>query len=632
MGSPRIRCSVWTRLLALGLAACGIAGGSGSAMAAVCPDADLDGYADCSVPGCDPTGLVCGDCDDGDGEIHPGASEVCDHRDDDCDRLVDEGFTQMTARQGLLDRHPAASDRYGTSLASIGDVNSDGVPDFVVGNLADDLGASEGGSVTLYSGVDRRILCRATGATGDNLGVSVAATGDMNGDRIPDFAGSEPTHDAVAVFSGADCSPIARCVDSATSVANLGGDHGLAGFVDVTGDGIPEILAGADHSGTLLHYGGRAVVFTVSASGACTVLRTLDDPDLAIYSYLGYAVSGLADVTGDGVADIAVGESGYANYAGCVLIFSGAGGTFVRRIVDPAGASNDHLGESLATIQCLDGDGIRELVVGSPRNSITGSADAGHVLVFSPEDGVVRRDIIHADGGTDWLGWALAALPDLNGDGIDEIVAGARYADTAGGADAGKAVILSPADGSEIRELVDEGGAAGDALGYSVASAGDLSGDGIAEILVGAPFDDGAAGVDQGSVSIFGLESDCDGDGRGPFGGDCDDADADVWSLPGEARSLVLAADRRSLSWDPPLDSGNSSGAVLYDVLRSSSPGGFGSAECLEQNDTDLTAQDPVTPGAGVVFHYLCRAQNSCGEGGLGHSSSGDARVGRTCP
>jgi len=55
-----------------------------------CPDADGDTYADCTSTACDATGLVCGDCSDGDAGIHPGAVEVCDCRDNDCNGLVDE--------------------------------------------------------------------------------------------------------------------------------------------------------------------------------------------------------------------------------------------------------------------------------------------------------------------------------------------------------------------------------------------------------------------------------------------------------------------------------------------------------------------------------------------------------------
>jgi hypothetical protein len=597
---------------------------------AACPDGDVDGYADCAVTGCDPSGLVCGDCDDALWSVHPGALETCDHRDDDCDGAVDEGFEHLISRHAVTDRHPHANDRFGVAVASIGDVNGDAVSDLAVGSPDDDLGTVDGGSVTLVSGADRAVLFRAVGAPYDGLGESVAGLGDMNGDGVPDLAASEPGHDAVVILSGADGSQIARCVDTASNVANFGGDHGLSGFADVTGDGIPEILVGADSSGTVAHQAGRAVVLTVS-SGSCAILRVLVDPDPEIYDYFGYAVSPVADVTGDGVPEIAVGEPGHGSYDGSVLIYSGSNGAFVRRLTDPGGAANDHMGESLATIECLDGDGIAELVVGSPRKG-TSTEPSGHVLVFSPEDGIVRRDLVLPTGGQDWLGWSIAVLPDVDGDGVDDIVAGARYADTARGADAGRAVVFSGVDGSVIADLVDPQGAAGDQLGYAVVSASDPSGDGVPEILVGAPYDDGAVGGNEGSASIFAREADCDGDGLGPFGGDCDDTNASLWSRPGEPSGLVFASDRRTMTWSGPADPGGSDVTLLYDALRSSAPGAFSTGICIASDQADLVAEDPDSPSAGALFFYLARAQNECGEGSLGKDSAGDPRPDRACP
>jgi hypothetical protein len=513
-------------------------------------------------------------------------------------------------------------------------VNDDQVDDFAVGNPWDDLGATDAGSVTLYSGLDRSILCRAGSVDSfENLGVSVAAVGDLDRDGIPDFAASSPAHDFIAVLSGADCTEIARCSDETVNPSGLGDEHGLARFVDVTGDGIPELLAGAHSTSTPLHHGGRAIVFTVSAGGACSVLRTLDDPALTIYAHLGWSIGGIDDVTGDGVPEIAVGEPGYSNYRGSVLVFSGADGALVRRIVDPSAAQNDHFGESLAPTGCLDGDGIGELVVGAPRRNVAGRSNAGRALLLSPEDGVVLHEVVDAEGGaSEWLSWSIAVLPDIDGDGVEDLVAGARYADVAGASDSGKAVVFSGASGAKIADLIDAQGSAHDELGYSVACAGDLSGDGVPEILVGAPFDDRAVGLDEGSISIFALEPDCDGDGLGPFGGDCDDADLALWSVPGEAMHLVLRADRRTVGWDAPEETGGSSVVLAYDLVRAADPDRFAVGACIASDQQGLTAEDPAAPDLGSLFGYLARARNGCGEGTAGMDGEGEARIVRACP
>ncbi len=129
-------------------------------------------------------------------------------------------------------------------------------------------------------------------------------------------------------------------------------------------------------------------------------------------------------------------------------------------------------------------------------------------------------------------------------------------------------------------------------------------------------------------------EADDDGDSFTECGGDCNDASGAVWAAPGEARSLLLASDRRTLNWSTPAAPGGVS--LRYDTIRSSSSTDFvGTASCVESDDgVDRAADDPGIPAPGTVFYYLVRAENSCpnGIGPLGFSSSGTAKPGRSCP
>jgi len=116
-----------------------------------------------------------------------------------------------------------------------------------------------------------------------------------------------------------------------------------------------------------------------------------------------------------------------------------------------------------------------------------------------------------------------------------------------------------------------------------------------------------------------------------PTGDDCNDANAQVWGTPGEARSLLFTATQR-FSWIPPASLGGL--AVVYDALRTANPADFvAAAACVESNDGSNTiAADASLPATGTAFFYLVRAEDSCGQGSLGTSSSGVARTGRTCP
>ncbi len=113
-------------------------------------------------------------------------------------------------------------------------------------------------------------------------------------------------------------------------------------------------------------------------------------------------------------------------------------------------------------------------------------------------------------------------------------------------------------------------------------------------------------------------------------GGDCDDADATVWSVPGEARSLEFV-DSASLAWTAPALPGGTS--LHYDTLRADAPDGFGlPGSCLETDGADTSSADPSLPGTDAAYFYLVRARDACGVGTTGALSSGGDRTARACP
>jgi len=144
--------------------------------------------------------------------------------------------------------------------------------------------------------------------------------------------------------------------------------------------------------------------------------------------------------------------------------------------------------------------------------------------------------------------------------------------------------------------------------------------------------------ADFDCCTVAACEDGIDSDGDLVGECDCNDADATVWSTPGEVRNLVAAqqAGTTLLSWSPPLDAGAT--VVAYSVLRSTSASDFVSAAvCLALADpSQAAATDPQTPAADELFCYLARAENACpgglGTGPLGLASTGAERLGRNCP
>jgi hypothetical protein len=135
----------------------------------------------------------------------------------------------------------------------------------------------------------------------------------------------------------------------------------------------------------------------------------------------------------------------------------------------------------------------------------------------------------------------------------------------------------------------------------------------------------------DGTIPTATSATDYDGDGVTPVT-DCNDLISAVWATPGEARSLLFAADKSRLSWTAPQALGATSAA--YDVIRAASVAAFSSGTCVASNVGALDTTDGAVPDAGAAWYYLVRAENACpsGTGPLGYASSGSLIGGRSCP
>jgi len=383
-------------------------------------------------------------------------------------------------------------DHHGQSVASAGDVDADGVEDFVVG--APNLFGYSGrlAYAEVYSGLDGGLLLRLeSGEPGDEFGAAVAAAGDLDGDGHGDLIVGAPKATAtglvrcgvVRVYSGADGQQLFEWhADQADS--SLGTSVACAG--DVDGDGVPDLIAGMpdyDHAG--LPSSGAAVVW----SGA-TGQQLLRFSGAHSWGELGAAVSTAGDIDGDGLADLFVGRpAGLASTArGAAFVFAGADGSVLRQFVSPRVSGS--LGESVACLDDLDGDGVPELLAGDPTADPLGRNMAGSVLLFSGATGVLSHRI---DGqkAVSWLGKSAASAGDLNGDGVGDFVIGAPGAEVLTGA----AFVYSGADLRLLRRF--DGVESGDQLGLSVGGAG------ASGLILGVPNRDHGGQTSAGETQVW---------------------------------------------------------------------------------------------------------------------------------
>jgi hypothetical protein len=223
-----------------------------------------------------------------------------------------------------------------------------------------------------------------------------------------------------------------------------------------------------------------------SASGQEKIWKTFGDH---ADQEFGLTVGSVGDLTGDGIPDVLIGQPvdpGNASSSGMVRVLSGVDGSTVYSILGVN--QHDWLGSGVAGLSDIDGDGACDFIIGAPGVD-TLLTDQGAVYAYSGRTGVV----IYAAYGAmaDGLGGAIAALGDIDGDGVGDFVAGSG---------ANYAKVFSGANGSPIWTLIDPKTPV--FFGYTVGGGGDVDADGVPDIVVGDYFS--SAGVrNGGAVWVF---------------------------------------------------------------------------------------------------------------------------------
>ncbi|MDY6990062.1 MAG: integrin alpha [Thermodesulfobacteriota bacterium] len=285
----------------------------------------------------------------------------------------------------INDPNPQSDAYFGNSLAGIGDIDGDLVPDIAVAAAGQDVAGNSGqGQVFVFSGIDGSALLTLDDPnpqSGASFGCSLAGIGDVDGDLVPDIAVGARLQDVAGnsgqgqafVFSGADGSVLLTLDDpNPQSGASFGSS--LAGIGDVDGDLVPDIAVGA---------GGQAFVFS-GADGS--VLLTLDNPNPQSEASFGYPLASIGDIDGDLVPDIVVGAYGWEiggnSYQGQAFVFSGADGSVLLTLDNPNAQSDAYFSLSLAGIGDIDGDLVPDIAVGAPHQNVADNTWQGQAFVF----------------------------------------------------------------------------------------------------------------------------------------------------------------------------------------------------------------------------------------------------------
>jgi hypothetical protein len=334
--------------------------------------------------------------------------------------------------------------QFGYSIFTAGDVNGDGYSDVIAGAHLYDSGESNEGQAYVFNGSPTGLsstvnFTKAGTAGSDYLGANVSSAGDVNGDGYSDvlisapyFDGGQTDEGIVYLFGGAlnGLKPAAiASIEGNQDSANFGSSASTAG--DVNGDGYCDVIIGAPLYNNGQNNEGRAYIYLGSALTPFLTFSTSVESDQADANF-GASVSTSGDVNGDGYSDVIVGADLYDNGQtdeGKVSVYYGSatGISSTPNWTTESDQSTAKMGNAVSTAGDVNGDGYSDILVGSSYYD-NGSTDEGRVYVYYGSANGLSTTANwtgESDQNSARFGFSLSTAGDVDGDGFADILVSA---------------------------------------------------------------------------------------------------------------------------------------------------------------------------------------------------------------